>query len=65
MFFSCKQVKELGCKAFALLFDDIDPVLCSSDMEEFESSAHAQASVTNMMFETLDKPRFLFCPTGW
>ena len=54
----------MGCKAFALLFDDIDPVLCASDMDEFESSANAQASITNMMFEALDKPRFLFCPTG-
>jgi len=46
------------------LFDDIDPVLCASDMEEFQSSADAQASITNLIFKALDKPRFLFCPTG-
>ncbi|XP_076812600.1 protein O-GlcNAcase-like [Clavelina lepadiformis] len=59
------QVKQLGCKAFALLFDDIDPVLCAADMKEFKSSANAQASITNLMFKALDKPRFLFCPTEY
>uniref|UniRef100_F6V549 GH84 domain-containing protein n=1 Tax=Ciona intestinalis TaxID=7719 RepID=F6V549_CIOIN len=59
------QVKSLGCKAFALLFDDIDPVLCASDLEEFQSSADAQASITNLMFETLQQPRFIFCPTEY
>ena len=54
----------MGCKAFALLFDDIDPVLCASDTEKFDSSADAQASITNLIFEALDKPRFIFCPTG-
>nr|CAB3263810.1 bifunctional protein NCOAT-like [Phallusia mammillata] len=59
------QVQSLGCKAFALLFDDIDPVLCVSDMDEFESSSHAQASITNLMFDVLNQPRFLFCPTEY
>lgn len=58
------QVKNLGCKAFALLFDDIDPVLCTVDMNKYGSSANAQAAITNLMFNVLDKPRFLFCPTG-
>uniref|UniRef100_H2Z2S5 GH84 domain-containing protein n=1 Tax=Ciona savignyi TaxID=51511 RepID=H2Z2S5_CIOSA len=59
------QVQGLGCKAFALLFDDIDPVLCASDSEKFQSSANAQASITNIIYDVLDNPRFLFCPTEY
>jgi len=63
----CKlqQVKDLGCTAFALLFDDIDPVLRPADLEKYESSAHAQAGITNKMFEKLEKPKFIFCPTEY
>src|SRR5438876_4113584 len=37
-----EQVKQLGCGAFALLFDDIEPDICESDKEVFQSFAHAQ-----------------------
>jgi len=59
-----KQVAKLGCKAFALLFDDINPLLKPSDAAVFKSSAHAQASVTNELYSYLKEPKFLFCPTG-
>lgn len=59
-----KQVSKLGCTAFALLFDDINPMLKPSDAAVFKSSAHAQASVTNEVYTYLKEPKFLFCPTG-
>ena len=58
------QVAAFGCKAFALLFDDIDPELSASDKGAFQSSACAQVSVTNEVFEHLNQPEFYFCPTG-
>jgi protein O-GlcNAcase/histone acetyltransferase len=58
------QVAAFGCQAFALLFDDIDPQLSEADQGVFPSSACAQASVTNDVYEYLGQPKFLFCPTG-
>ena len=59
------QVSELGCKAFALLFDDIEPCLMPMDRGMFDSVAQAQSHVTNQMYLDLGKPEvFLFCPTG-
>jgi len=59
------QVCSLGCKYFALLFDDIDDDLCPEDLSQFSSPAEAQCSVTNAMFDYLKQPDiFLFCPTG-
>ena len=54
----------MGCHAFALLFDDIDPRLKAVDSVVFESSAHAQASLANELYTYLKDPQFLFCPTG-
>ncbi|XP_055592183.1 protein O-GlcNAcase [Uranotaenia lowii] len=59
------QVSQFGCKAFALLFDDIEPGMCKSDKEVFQSFAHAQVSVTNEVYNHLNCPRFLFCPTQY
>lgn len=36
------QVAQCGCKAFALLFDDIEPDMSPADKEVFQSFAHAQ-----------------------
>lgn len=58
------QVSTFGCKAFAILFDDIDPEISEADRSVFPSSAFAQASVTNEVYEHLGQPKFLFCPTG-
>ena len=57
-------VAAFGCKAFALLFYDIDRELSTSDKGDFQSSACAEVSVTNEMFEHLGQPEFYFCPTG-
>ena len=57
-------VAAFGCKAFALLFYDIDRELSTSDKGDFQSSACAEVSVTNEMFEHLGKPEFYLCPTG-
>ncbi|ETN66345.1 bifunctional protein NCOAT [Anopheles darlingi] len=59
------QVSQFGCKAFALLFDDIEPEMSKPDKEVFQSFAFAQVSVTNEIFNHLNCPRFLFCPTQY
>ncbi|UXI20010.1 Exportin-7 [Sarcoptes scabiei] len=59
------QVKQMGCDAFAILFDDIEPELNEGDKEAFKSFASAQVSVTNEVFQHLDNPIFLFCPTEY
>ena len=60
-----EQVSTFGCKAFALLFDDIDPELGEADRSMFTSSAAAQVSVTNEVFQHLEQPHFYFCPTEY
>ncbi|XP_034424599.1 protein O-GlcNAcase isoform X1 [Hippoglossus hippoglossus] len=61
-----RQVSDLGCQAFAILFDDIDHSLCQADSEAFSSFAHAQVNVTNDMYRFLGEPPvFLFCPTEY
>lgn len=61
-----RQVSELGCHAFALLFDDIDHSLCQADSQVFSSFAQAQVSVTNEIYHSLrEPPVFLFCPTEY
>lgn len=55
----------LGCKSFAMLFDDIDSEMLLVDAKEFPSFAHAQVIITNEVYTHLGKPAiFLFCPTG-
>ena len=54
----------LGCVAFALLFDDIDPQLHGADLEAFTSFGDAQVEITNNIYKHLGFPSFLFCPTG-
>ncbi|XP_071171502.1 protein O-GlcNAcase-like [Mytilus edulis] len=60
-----EQVSTFGCNAFALLFDDIDPELSESDKSMFTSSAAAQVSITNEVFQHLEQPHFYFCPTEY
>lgn len=62
---SFTQVAALGCKSFAVLFDDIDNEMLLVDAKEFPSFAHAQVVLTNDVYMHLGKPElFLFCPTG-
>ncbi|XP_038065736.1 protein O-GlcNAcase-like isoform X2 [Patiria miniata] len=60
-----EQVRQFGCEAFSLLFDDIDTDMCAADKEVFQTFAHAQVSVTNEVFQHLGQPKFLFCPTEY
>ncbi|XP_037546165.1 protein O-GlcNAcase [Nematolebias whitei] len=60
------QVKQFGCRAFSLLFDDIETEMCAADKQAFSSFAHAQVAVTNEVYLHLGKPEaFLFCPTDY
>lgn len=60
-----EQVAQFGCGAFALLFDDIEPEISETDKEVFQSFAHAQVSVTNEVYQELNQPKFIFCPTEY
>jgi protein O-GlcNAcase/histone acetyltransferase len=61
-----KQVASFGCKAFALLFDDIEKDMCDGDRRCFQSFAAAHVSVTNEIYYHLRKPEtFFFCPTEY
>ncbi|XP_068710020.1 protein O-GlcNAcase-like [Montipora foliosa] len=59
------QVQKLGCEAFALLFDDIDPQLHGADVEAFRSFGQAQVEITNVIYKYLGCSHFLFCPTEY
>lgn len=60
------QLVELGCQSFAILFDDIEPTITNDkDSQVFKNYASAQVSVTNLIFDYLNKPKFLFCPTEY
>lgn len=61
------QLRDLGCKSFALLFDDIEPsVTNQKDKAVFNDNyALAQVLITNVVYEFLGKPNFLFCPTEY
>lgn len=58
-------MNQLGCDAFAVLFDDIDPEMSKADKEMFKSFAHAQVSVTNDTYQHINPQNFLFCPTQY
>ncbi|KAJ8007832.1 hypothetical protein DPEC_G00098290 [Dallia pectoralis] len=61
-----QQVSDMGCQAFAILFDDIDHSLCQADSQAYSSFAHAQVSVANEIYQFLGEPPiFLFCPTEY
>ncbi len=60
------QATKLGCRAFALLFDDIDSRLCSADQDAYGSPGRAQVALTNKVYKALGCPEtFLFCPTEY
>lgn len=60
------QVADMGCEAFALLFDDIEPVLKSADKTVYKSIGQAQAELTNRIYNHLNSPEvFIFCPTEY
>lgn len=60
------QMKSVGIRSFAVLFDDIDSYLSEEDAKIYTSSAHAQIEITNELFKKLDEPEILlFCPTEY
>lgn len=64
-----KQLIELGCRDFALLFDDIPARMDPEDRKRWNSFASAQSHIANAVF-TWSRPlspegRFLFCPTPY
>ena len=57
---SLRQLQELGCKGFAVLWDDIEPELTEEDAKHFTSFAEAHCKVL------LPRPRlkiFWYCQT--
>lgn len=64
-----QQMLDLGCRHFALLFDDIPDQLDPDDWARWGSLASAQAFVANATFvwarERSTEARFLFCPTPY
>ncbi|TMS36482.1 hypothetical protein L596_003633 [Steinernema carpocapsae] len=59
------QVRSLGCNAFAILFDDIEPSMNPQDKKHFSSFVMAQLTVSNTVYEYMDNPLFFFCPTEY
>ncbi|MBX3421928.1 MAG: beta-N-acetylglucosaminidase domain-containing protein [Pirellulaceae bacterium] len=63
------QMMELGCKHFALLFDDIPDAMHEDDRQQFGSFAAAQCEITNELLrwvrEQLSDAQFAFCPTPY
>ena len=48
-----------------MLFDDIESEMSKADKEVFQSFAHAQVTISNDIFNHLNCPNFLFCPTQY
>ena len=59
------QLVRIGCKGFAVLWDDIGTQLPSADMEAFNTLADAHVKVCNEVYEHLKRPAFLTCPVEY
>lgn len=63
------QLITLGCRNFAILFDDIPDRMDATDASRFSSFAHAQCHLTNRLFERTrcecPEVRLFFCPTPY
>jgi protein O-GlcNAcase/histone acetyltransferase len=64
-----EQMLSLGCRHFALLFDDIPDCLEGDDLERWDAPASAQCHVANAVFtwirEREPHGRLAFCPTAY
>ncbi|MDB6036661.1 MAG: nagJ [Verrucomicrobiales bacterium] len=64
-----EQLIRLGCRHFALLFDDIPDRMEAADRDRFGSFASAQCHIANTLFawcrKQLPKSLFFFCPTPY
>lgn len=67
LFAKIEQLCRLGCRDFALLFDDVPAVLGEVDQRRFGSAGRAHAHVNNSLADhlrqVLDGTLMLFCPT--
>jgi protein O-GlcNAcase/histone acetyltransferase len=63
------QLRKVGVRHFALLFDDLPGNMSPEDRSRYQSVAEAQCDVTNAIFDwirgQLAGTRFLFCPTPY
>ena len=63
------QLRKVGVRHFALLFDDLPGKMSDDDRGAYESLAAAQCDVTNAIFAWVRAQfagaRFLFCPTPY
>jgi protein O-GlcNAcase/histone acetyltransferase len=63
------QLLGMGCRSFAVLFDDIPDRMREDDAKRFGTFAKAQAFVANALHKWLNDRdaggRFLFCPTPY
>ncbi|KAI6192467.1 Bifunctional protein NCOAT [Aphelenchoides fujianensis] len=59
------QVRDMGCTAFALLFDDIEASMNEADRKKFPSFVAAQLSVANTVYSYIESEMFFFCPTEY
>jgi protein O-GlcNAcase/histone acetyltransferase len=63
------QLQRIGCRDFALLFDDIPETLDAVALGDADSLAAAQSRLANALFaragEGSSPGRFLFCPTPY
>jgi protein O-GlcNAcase/histone acetyltransferase len=61
-----EQMLDLGCRDFAILFDDIPDRMNVEDAQRFRSFAKAQCHVANSVCALLPSgSRFFFCPTAY
>ncbi len=64
-----KQVRDLGVRHFAILFDDISPELTAADKQRFGTPAAAQAFAANEVLKWAaggsGESHLLFCPTEY
>src|SRR5512134_1823719 len=64
-----EQMRALGCRGFALLFDDLPGTLDGADRTRWDSPASAQSHVANAIHAWLRErepsARLLFCPTAY
>jgi protein O-GlcNAcase/histone acetyltransferase len=61
-----EQMQRLGCRDFAILFDDIPDRMSSEDAKRFGSFAKAQCHIANTALGFLPaESRVLFCPTPY
>ena len=62
-----RQLQQLGCKGFAVLWDDIEPELTEEDAKHFTSFAEAHCKVNTHIFHVTlgDIPFPLFMSSRW